>query len=561
MPGFIRAMAASLPASDLRNPALWLLDTLGGRRTRSGSEVGPDSALTLPSYYAGIRNLSEDVAKVPLVLSRLLENGGKEEATDDRRFDLLALRPNADMGAMTLREVMTAHAIGWGDGFCEIARSSGQVVGLHLIHPSRVQILRGDHMVDDRDAGGFHAAPLVYRVHDNEGNFLHLPARDVLHIRGLGSVGIRGYSICRLMAEAIGIGLASEAFGASFFGNGAAVSGVLRNPATMDDATVERLRKQFKEKYSGPGNAGKPLILEEGMEYQRIGIPPEEAQFIQTRKFQVEEMARILRIPPHKLGHLEKATFSNIESQNIDYVNDTLTPWFSRWEQEVSVKLLSEGERRRFCVLHNVAFLTRGDAKARSERQRKLFSVGAMSPNDIRDEEGLNPIENGDTYYLPSNMIRAEDAAKGVMAQKISAKGPEKDPVDAKQDSQEGPQQQGAVGIEPFLLDAAERMLTKQMRATERATKRHSGDSAAFCRWFDKFMSEQRGCVEEAFRPAELAAGTSGAARRVADWYVEQILEQLLGWEIDESPPITMTKEELAQEAKRELLGSTRGAA
>lgn len=405
MQSWIRPKADAL--ADLRHPSAWLLDWSRGRATTAGLSVSPQGALAIAAYYACLRTIAEDVGKLPLLVYRRLSPRGKERATEHPLYNLLHNAPNSDMTAMTFREVLTHHAVGWGNGYAEIVTDGrGEVSALYPIHPSRVALRRDDQ-------GG-----VVYDVYGETvlgardvGRVVRLPSENVLHIKGLGADGLSGYSVAQLAAESLGLSLAAQTFGAAFFGNGTALGGVLEHPGTLSDTAVAHLRESWQTRYGGPENANKPAILEEGMKWTRLGIPPDEAQFLETRQFQVREVARWFRMPPHKIQDLTEATFSNIEQQSIEYVTDTLMPWLVRWEQELRRKLFAR-EPDIFAE-HLVLGLLRGDQAARAAYYKDLFNVGALSPNDIRELENENPIPGraGDRYYIQMNMTTLDTVA------------------------------------------------------------------------------------------------------------------------------------------------------
>jgi HK97 family phage portal protein len=384
--------------SGLQSPSAWLLSWAGGLTTRAGMAVGPVTAMTLAIYYACLRNISEDVGKLPLHTYRRLPRG-KERAVDHPAYALLHDQPNDDMTAMTFRETLTHHALAWGNGYAEIVFSPGNVVqALWPIHPSRVQVRRDE---DGR---------LVYDVYGGEltlpggsrAGVRRLRQDNILHIKGLGSEGYEGYSVLRLAAESLGLGLAAQTFGAAFFGNGATVGAVLEHPATLTEAAQKRLRESWQTIYGGPSNAMKLAVLEEGLKYTRLGVPPEEAQFLETRQFQVEEVCRWFRMPKSKVHDLTDSTYSNMEQQNLEYVPDTLMPWLTRWEQELKRKLFADEPE--YFAEHAVQGLLRGDQAARATFYKDLFGVGAISPNDVREFENLNSIgPAGDTFFIASN--------------------------------------------------------------------------------------------------------------------------------------------------------------
>lgn len=405
--------------SDLRHPTAWLTAWAMGAKTRAGMAINPDSAMTLAAYYACVRNISEDVAKLPLLTYRRLTPRGKERAPEHPAYALLHDAPNADMTAMTFREVLTHHAVAWGNGYAEIVFDGrGVIRALSPIHPSRVVLRRNEQ------------GELVYDVYGS-GAILHgatgqpyqavrLRQEQMLHIKGLGVDGYEGYSVVRLAAESLGLTLAAQTFGAGFFGNGTHMSGVLEHPQKLSDTAMQHLRESWTEVYGGPENAGKPAILEEGMKWQRLGIPPEDAQFLETRLFQTREVCRWFRMPPHKVQDLADAHFTNIEQQNLEYIPDTLMPWCVRWEQELKRKVFAD-DAEHFAE-HLLLGLLRGDQASRGAYYKARFEMGTLSPDDIRELENENELPEGlgKHFFIASNNFQPLELVVGQL-------GPSKD--------------------------------------------------------------------------------------------------------------------------------------
>ena len=388
--------------SNLRNPADWLVDSLVGPRTVSGMRAGPAEAMTLPSYYAGLRNISEDVGKLPLKLYERRADGGKREAFDESLWVTLHDQPNSEMSSMTLRETLTQHAIGWGDGFAEIVRF-GRDVDLWPLDPTRVRIER------DRATG---ALRYVLPATHNERERI-FRSHEIFHLHGLGFNGIGGYSIARLAREGIGVALALRASGAALFGNNSRPGGVLQTPQKLDDAARRNMRKSWERVHGGAEAFHKTAILEQGVTFTPIAMTNKDAMWIEAGHFSVEEFARWLRIPPHKIQHLLRSTFSNIVAQNIEYVTDTLMPWLIRWEQEIQRKLIAPlfGNRSRapFFAEHVVDALLRGDIETRYKAYAIGRNWGWESANSILGLENRNPIgPQGNVYLVPENMGNAE---------------------------------------------------------------------------------------------------------------------------------------------------------
>ena len=367
----------------------------------SGKSVTVQSAIQLSTVYACVRVISETIASLPLGIYETV-NDGNEKATDHPLYKLLHDEPNSEMTSFVFREVMLAHLLLYGNSYSQIIRSGkNQVIGLYPLLP--------DHMDVDRDSKG----NLTYTYTTSDGKTVSIKPRDVLHIPGLGFDGVMGYSPIALEKNAIGLGIASEEYGSKFFSNGARPSGILTHPNTVKNPKA--LRESWNSACGGSSNSNRVAILEEGMKFEPIAIPNNEAQFLETRKFQVDEICRIFRVPPHLVGNLEHATFSNIEHQSIDFAVHTIRPWLVRIEQAMNRALLSEQEKGRFFVQFNIDGLMRGDYKSRMEGYAIGRQNGWLSANDIRALENQNPIpadQGGDAYLVNGNMISISTAMK-----------------------------------------------------------------------------------------------------------------------------------------------------
>lgn len=417
--------AASPHFGDVTNsqtPSPWLVDWFqGGAPSRAGVRVSPHSSMSLAAYYACLRVIAEDCAKLPLVVYERKERG-REKAADHWLWPILQEHFNDDMTAYTGREVMSHHAPGWGNAYGYIIRDrsmtrrEGQVEGIYPLHPSRVRPER------DPDTGG-----IRYRVYRAVGNRTVqdvpelVPARDMLHLKNLGPDGLVGYSMAQIAQESLGLSMAAQTYGAAFFGNSGMPSGILKHPGRLGAEGRQNVKQAWDERYGGPGGAGGTAVLEEGMSWEAISIPPEQAQFLQTRAFQIREICRWFRMQPHKIADLADAHHTNIESQNIEHVVDTMMPWHVRWEQEINRKLLAGTP---YYVKHDVRALLRGDSQARSEYYRALFMVGAYSPNDILELEDMNPYEGGDERFLQIQYAPVRKIVDGTARQPRSVGAP-----------------------------------------------------------------------------------------------------------------------------------------
>lgn len=373
---------------------------MGG--SSAGKNVNERSAMQMTAVYSCVRILAEAVAGLPLHLYRYKEDGGKERAIDNNLYHLLHDEPNKEMSSFIFRKTLMTHLLLWGNAYAQIIRNGkGEVVALYPLMPNKMQV--------DRDENG----ELYYiytRSSDEaktmEGVTVYLTPRDVLHIPGLGFDGLVGYSPIAMAKNAIGLAIATEEYGAKFFANGAAPSGVLEHPGTIKDPS--RLRENWNSTFGGSANSGKVAVLEEGMKYTPISISPEQAQFLETRKFQIDEIARIFRVPPHMVGDLEKSSFSNIEQQSLEFVKYTLDPWVIRWEQSLSRALLNEDEKRKYFFKFNLEGLLRGDYESRMSGYAVARQNGWMSANDIRELENMDKIpaeDGGDLYLINGNML------------------------------------------------------------------------------------------------------------------------------------------------------------
>ena len=336
--------------------------------TTSGKAVTERSAMQMTAVYSCVRILAEAVAGLPLHLYRYKEDGGKEKALDHPLYLLLHDEPNPEMSSFVFRETLMTHLLLWGNAYAQIIRNGkGEVIALYPLMPNR--------MVVDRDIHGqlyYQYTRSTEEAPTMKGVTVNLPPSDVLHIPGLGFDGLVGYSPIAMAKNAIGMAIACEEYGAKFFANGAAPGGVLEHPGTIKDP--QRVRESWQSTFGGSGNSNKIAVLEEGMKYTPIGISPEQAQFLETRKFQINEIARIFRVPPHMVGDLEKSSFSNIEQQSLEFVKYTLEPWLVRWEQSIQRTLFSPEEKKRYFAKFNVEGLLRGDYASRMSGYNGLVS-------------------------------------------------------------------------------------------------------------------------------------------------------------------------------------------
>ena len=369
-------------------------------QTSAGYAVNERSAMQVTAVYACVRILAEAIAGLPLGVYRYTENGSKEKVPDHPLYALLHDEPNPEMTSFIFRETMMSHLLLWGNAYAQIIRDGrGQVLGLYPLLPSKMDVSRADN------------GELVYtysRGMDEYGSKkrteqVELRRDDVMHIPGLSFDGLIGYSPIAMAKNAIGMALATEEYGSTFFANGATPGGVLEHPGVVKDPA--HLRESWHAQFSGR-NSHNVAVLEEGMTFHQMSIPPEEAQFLETRKFQIDEIARIFRVPPHMVGDLEKSSFSNIEQQSLEFVKYTLDPWVIRWEQAMHQALLKPDEKPALFFKFNVDGLLRGDYQSRMNGYAVGRQNGWLSANDIRELENMNHIseEEGGNLYLSQSV-------------------------------------------------------------------------------------------------------------------------------------------------------------
>ena len=413
-------------------------------RTSSGVRVTPDASLRLSAVYACVRILSETMASLPIVLYRKRVDGGKDRVTDHWLHTLLCRRPNRYQNPFEWREMLQGHLALRGNAYCQIITNPrGEIVELVPIHPDRVrmEILR---------SGEFR-----YRVTDRFGDEAVLPRGDVWHLRGLSSDGLMGMSPIELARESLGMALAAQDYGSRFFANDAKpTGGWIEFPGSFKDAEAKKIFRESYQAAQSGANRGKVLVLENGMKFHEVGVTNKDAQFLELRKFQITDIARIFRVPPHMIADLDRATFSNIEQQSLEFVMHTMTPWAERWEASIGSELLLDGDDLE--VEFDFANLMRGDAASRSAYYQSGIQNGWLTRNEARVAENLNPLEGLDEPLRPLNMVEEGDAE-------------EAEPTDAGADSEMEPQEpldeQARARLRAVLTSAAERWARRISRS------------------------------------------------------------------------------------------------
>jgi HK97 family phage portal protein len=482
----------------------------------AGVSVSHATALTLPVYYAILRLISQTVAMLPRSVYRRQEQG--REKLPDHRISQILNRPNPAMTAMAFWESHIHHAVGWGGGFAWIERTRfGDPAALWPLDPAHM-----DLRVMNGELYG------IYRPPPSQAQFRDIPelipSRHLFHTHGLGYNGLSGYSLVQVAAQAIGIGLAQQEFEASFFGNGVWGSGVIEHPGVMDDAAFARVKKDVREKQGGPTNAFSPLIFEEGMKWNTLTLPAKDAQMIEAGIFQVIQICRMIGVPPHKVAALERATFSNIEHQSIEWVTDGVMPWTKRVEEEAQRKLLLRpGE---LYVHHNLDGLLRADYKTRTEGDKSLVAAGIISLDEARAHYELNPVGKGlgAEHFMQGAMKTVADIvdppeppAGPIPPQLLPGMEP---PPDEEEEDEEEEARARLFKIlaahRPSFEAAARHVVRREVNATRKAHPKRNGDREGLLKWANQFHSSQRGFISATFGPhVETLTSTASACAGV----------------------------------------------
>ena len=432
---------------------------------QAGVVVTCDTAMTYSAIWRSVNLIAQSIAALPWsVNSRNIKTDGSKETKplySDPLYTLLDVAPNDEVDAFTFRETLIAYALTRGNGYAEIERNgAGVPVALWFIESERVR-------PDRDDQGRLGYVVLNYA----SGEDVWIPAQDMFHLKGLGFDGMTGYSVIAMAARAIGLGIATEEFGSSFFENGAHIGGVLEHPGALGDDAYDHLKKSLSDKKLG-ADANSPLILEEGMKWTSIGVPPDDAQFLETRKFQVSEIARWFGVPLHKLNEMDSSTFSNIEHQAIEFVTDTLTAWVKRLETEANMKLVPKSKRGKVFTKININGLLRGDMKTRAAFYKSMMNLGVFSINEVRDLEDKNGIgTDGDKRLVQLNQTTLEKIGEDVV------------------DVPRGTSNESSAE-QRVLEEALDRILSRENHRAEAALKKFRNDKKGLSKWIVDFYDE-----------------------------------------------------------------------
>ena len=476
----------------------WLNRTYGsGETTTAGEHVSAHTAMMVMTFFACVRNISEDMAKMPKKVRQ--KSGRVHKDLPEHPLSRLFRRPNPETDAHTFWATLFAHACAYPGGYAEIIRDgAGRPVAFYNLDPGTIRVARSQR-----------TGRIMYNI-QGMGENQALPQSSVIHLHGLGHDAISGYSMPQLAAQILGTALAIQKYTGSYFGNGATPSGVLTHPAVLGDKAAENLRRQFQARYSGAANAHSLLTLEEGMEWKQISTNPENAQATELTNSTVIDVCRIFRMPPHKVQHLENAHYANIEQDNILYATDTLDGWRDRLKSELEFKLFSDEDLDAGIYIDiDLKALMRGDTAARTAFYKELFYMGAVSANDILELEDENPVQYGDRRFMQSNLIPTDRVDDVIDKQTAAAPAavPAADPPDS-------PDDEPAARVREAFRLVFENKIGGILRVEADKAKRAKADS--------DFYTEHRGyvktCMTEVIGAANLALGIA-EGEPIADWY------------------------------------------
>ncbi len=367
----------------------------GVEKSYSEQEITPEVSLTVSAVLAAFTILAEDLSSLPLILYQRVGRI-KTRAYASSYYRLLHDQPNPEHSSMVFRELKMGHLLGWGNFY-------GQLIWDRFGDIREIWPLRPDRMVVARVDG-----QRLYTYFSIDGQPRTFLPDEILHVPAFGFDGLVGYSRISLARNAIGLSISAEKFGSKFFANGANPGIVIKVPETLSDLAYDHLKESWEESHRGVDNSHKAAILEEGASIDKIGVPPDDAQFLETRKFQVSEIARIFRVPPHMIGDVEKSTSwgTGIDSQEQGYVNHTLRPWATRIEEALRLQVLPEAMQENYYYEHLMDALLRGDIATRYEAYVKAINNGMLSHNEVRAKENANPYKGGDSYWMQAQMTR-----------------------------------------------------------------------------------------------------------------------------------------------------------
>lgn len=479
-----------------------------------GVRVDEITALTLGVVFACVRVISESLAGLPWFAFSRRRDGGLDQLPGHPVNWLLDVQANPETPAFQWRESLVAHALTWGNGYAEIERDlAGRPVWLWQLTPDRV--------CPERDVL---TGRIVYRIRNYGAPDTYLPMEDVYHLRGLGFDGLMGYPVIRLGAKEIGLAMSIQSSAANLANNDSTPGGILEHPQRLTSQARDNLRESWQRRHGGPKNRRTVAILEEGMKWQQTGLPPEDAQLIEQMQFTPAMLCRWFRVPPHKIHDLSRATFSNIEEQNIEFAVDTLRPWAERLESEADIKLFGRTNRGTVVTIIDMNEVKRGDTESQMQFVRESFDRGVLSVNEARAYFGRNPIgPDGDKRFVMANMQLLEKAGEEP-APRPPASGPIPEPSANGDAAEDVPVEMRA--MRPVIEDAVQRVMRREANGAAKSRKRIAADNGKWAAWLTEFSGEQASYAREALRPgltaAALLAGSPQSAQVVLELFLQR---------------------------------------
>lgn len=501
----------------LENPSTKINDVFGPP-TLSGVTVNETTALGFIPIYAAINRISTDVASLSLKVYR--NNGnGKVAAPENPIFDLIHFSPDGVLPSFRWRQALMGHVLSYGNGYSKIIRNgAGQPIRLQLLPPNQVR----PEVVNNQ---------LIYKWQGKEG-LQHIPYMNMVHVAGLGFDGLQGYSPIRMCMSGVQGGMAAETFGNAFFGNAAKPSGILTSTKELKEQARKNLKASWHEAQGGPFNAGGTALLEDGITWQPISIPPDEGQWIQTMNFSVTSIARLYNLPPHKIGDYSRATFSNIEESNQDYIETSLRPWCDSIEGELNIKLFTQEERKQFFCQHNFMSFLRANSQSRSQYYAMARQWGWMNVDEIRAEEGQNALPNdeGQVYLSPLNMVPTDQLGKNTVP--LASTKPKPIPPEANKrpyEDDEEDEEDNRQAVRAVVMNEIQRLIRRESASIRRAVTKPN-----FRAFLSDFYEEHETTIKDQMASATRAfdvvtRSKTNLEQLAKDWCSESrtILEQI----------------------------------
>jgi HK97 family phage portal protein len=442
----------------------------------AGVRVTEETALTLGAVWACVRVITESLAGLPWLVYRKRRDGGNDLQYDHQLNWLLDTQPNPETTAFTFRETLIAHALTWGNCYAEVERDAAdRPVWLWQITPDRVEPVR-------------FRGRIIYDIANPRGPNTVLERNEMFHVPGLGFDGLVGYSVIRMAARAIGVGIGLEESGSSFFANDSTPGGLLIHPEKLTPEARKNIEESWQKRHAGPNNRRRVAVLEEGLKWEATGLPPEDSQFVEQKQLTPTEIARWFRVPPHKIGDLTRSTNNNIEHQSIEFVEDTLRPWAERFESEANIRLFGRNNAGTLHTIINLDERMRGDTAARAEYYKTMSMVGALSVNEMRVQENLNPIgPDGDKRFVQLNMQLLENAGE--------------EPPPGQEPPTEPASDELRTRIESAGLDVLRDAVRRALKREEHEARRQLKAGKPYEKWSGKFLAEHRDYMREILLP------------------------------------------------------------